>query len=556
MPFHRSVPCTSLIVLSGRGCSSLFAGPNSLKECIDEYLCAAQDRITIVGAIQHVAEREVLGKCDDPAKEMKETLKRALSAIEANGIVLKNVRKKAGSLLRKFETTFKRSDVLTELNIAIGKINNLRKKRCRDNAAEGDIYDVQSGMIADWAERRTKMMKGNEVGSNVCTSTNIVCLDDEEKEAAQLCSSVTTTSVVCSEKVLNEIAATNTANTPVHQSVIDTDTNSEEWILTCSKRRVRDILHQYVSGLPKSEVHAHLAYFGIVDLTGEDQQIVATIFDAIETNVRLDDDDIVSALERISFEEKRKNEWRRLVQHYVGNLASVKPNTHLSEASFLRKFLASFVANLVEHDGGDHIFEEGEVQSLASAIVANWGKKVNDRSLPGQKVDFRIRTNAGFEGFCALRSGGLPETNNIKKVTSDKVDLGVLLRDILLQEGMAHSGLEPKSFRKMFVIGWLSHGFTIQTYAVDWMAPNLWRLGRLVAPTSLPRCKEQLLMLAELLVLSLRVLKTLRYANLQRIQLDVQKSRRHRREAMNAEVPPFATCHTKITRQRKKREAA
>ncbi|CAH1763071.1 6782_t:CDS:2, partial [Entrophospora sp. SA101] len=92
----------------------------------------------------------------------------------------------------------------------------------------------------------------------------------------------------------------------------------------------------------------------------------------------------------------------------------------------------------------------GEIQSLASAMIANLNKKLVDRSLIGQRCDFRI-TCDGFEAVIGLRSGGLPKACSSKR-WNDKVDLMVAMRDVLLQEAIENNGVGCKDFRKLFLL--------------------------------------------------------------------------------------------------------
>ncbi|CAJ0764176.1 22701_t:CDS:2, partial [Entrophospora sp. SA101] len=88
--------------------------------------------------------------------------------------------------------------------------------------------------------------------------------------------------------------------------------------------------------------------------------------------------------------------------------------------------------------------------SLASAMIANLNKKLVDRSLIGQRCDFRI-TCDGFEAVIGLRSGGLPKACSSKR-WNDKVDLMVAMRDVLLQEAIENNGVGCKDFRKLFLL--------------------------------------------------------------------------------------------------------
>jgi len=93
----------------------------------------------------------------------------------------------------------------------------------------------------------------------------------------------------------------------------------------------------------------------------------------------------------------------------------------------------------------------GEIQGLASSVISNLKTKPTDRSLIGQKVDFRISKDQ-FEMLIGLRSGGLPSATKGKK-WMDKVDLAVSLRDMLVNDGIENNGVEPSRFQKLFVLG-------------------------------------------------------------------------------------------------------
>ncbi|CAJ0833324.1 14686_t:CDS:2 [Entrophospora sp. SA101] len=107
----------------------------------------------------------------------------------------------------------------------------------------------------------------------------------------------------------------------------------------------------------------------------------------------------------------------------------------------------------------------GEIQSLASAMIANLNKKLVDRSLIGQRCDFRI-TCDGFEAVIGLRSGGLPKACSSKR-WNDKVDLMVAMRDVLLQEAIENNGVGCKDFRKLYTLGVHSYGeFLLQLVCI------------------------------------------------------------------------------------------
>lgn len=56
-----------------------------------------------------------------------------------------------------------------------------------------------------------------------------------------------------------------------------------------------------------------------------------------------------------------------------------------------------------------------------------------------------------------LRSGGLPEACKSKKL-SDKIDLMVAMRDVLLHEAIDNNGVECTDFKQLYTIGVHSYG--------------------------------------------------------------------------------------------------
>lgn len=102
------------------------------------------------------------------------------------------------------------------------------------------------------------------------------------------------------------------------------------------------------------------------------------------------------------------------------------------------------------------MFFRGEIQSIASAFITNSTKKPTDRSLIGQKCDFRV-TCDGFEMVIGLRSGGLPEACKSKKL-DDKIDLMVAMRDVLLKEAIENNGIDCIDFKQLYTIGVHSYG--------------------------------------------------------------------------------------------------
>ncbi|CAB5182364.1 unnamed protein product [Rhizophagus irregularis] len=96
----------------------------------------------------------------------------------------------------------------------------------------------------------------------------------------------------------------------------------------------------------------------------------------------------------------------------------------------------------------------------------NQMKMPTDRSLIGQKLDFRV-SHDQFEMLISLRSGGLPSAPKSKKWI-DKVDLAVALRDVLINEGIENNGVDPDKFHNLFTIGVHSSNYNYNVYGLDW----------------------------------------------------------------------------------------
>lgn len=166
----------------------------------------------------------------------------------------------------------------------------------------------------------------------------------------------------------------------------------------------------------------------------------------------------------------------------------------------------------------------GEIQGLASSVIANTKAKPTDRSLIGQKIDFRISKDQ-FEMLIGLRSGGLPGAPKNKK-WADKVDMGVALRDVLVNEGIENNGVDPKKFHNLFTIGvhtfskfndlnffgmfliynpiYFILDYNYNIYGLDWKSKGIWRLG-LLQKVRLPFSVDNLLVIEKFVTSLIRV---------------------------------------------------
>ncbi|CAB5317284.1 unnamed protein product [Rhizophagus irregularis] len=241
------------------------------------------------------------------------------------------------------------------------------------------------------------------------------------------------------------------------------------WILSTGKN-VSQVLENYRLTIPKSKAYLYPAFFGILDLSGKIQksrnclptmngtnnssrgnntttsneakrrsqeETLYDLFDKIQEVIRKKPDDLITAIEKCTIEGNSKiNSIRRLIQAYAYNLERLQ--TSIPEAMFSNNFTNMITKGILTYHQ-KFIYDEGEIQSIASAFITNSTKKPTDRSLIGQKCDFRV-TCDGFEMVIGLRSGGLPEACKSKKL-SDKIDLMVAMRDVLLHEAIDNNGV-------------------------------------------------------------------------------------------------------------------
>ncbi|CAG8450814.1 11773_t:CDS:10 [Scutellospora calospora] len=365
------------------------------------------------------------------------------------------------------------------------------------------------------------------------------------------------------------------------------DEPDDEWILSTGKN-VCKVLKEFKSKIPSTKAYLYPAYFGILDLSGEEPEIMKlftveewtemksdfnktvvlkemdakeeellyVLFDKIENinalffefvlceillmfNIiqvlKRKSDDIVTDIEECIIKGYPKiNLIRRLIQTYAYNLDRLK--LFMSEGSFSNNFTNMITKGIITYYQKFAYDEFREIQSLASAMIANLNKKLVDRSLIGQRCDFRI-TCDGFEAVIGLRSGGLPEACSSKKC-NDKVDLMVAMRDVLFQEAIENNGVECTDFKNLYTLGVHSYGFYYNLYAMDWKARGLWRLG-LLKKIKLPQSNNQLLMIEKLTTLLLRIESTLNHIVTIRNELAVKASRLHRDRRSSVHPKPY-----------------
>ncbi|CAG8542157.1 13869_t:CDS:10, partial [Cetraspora pellucida] len=292
----------------------------------------------------------------------------------------------------------------------------------------------------------------------------------------------------------------------------DCSMDDTSWILKTGTN-VSKVLKQYCEKIPAKSAFLYPAYFGVLDLSGEDVE-VRNLFTNGEWEEMVSDfkgsiklDDLLNEeqypffdlMDRMS--QALKTATDDIITEIESNCVIKRLSASMSEGHFSSAFTNMITKGIMTYEQY-FTYDEGEIQSLASAFVANMPSEPTERSIIGQKCDFRVRKD-GFEGLIGLRSGGIPEVHKSKK-WMDKVDLSVAMRDVLLKEGLENNGVGVDEYRKLFTLGVHSFGFNYNLYAMDWKANDLWRLCPLKR-TKLPQSKEQLLIIEDFVTSLLRI---------------------------------------------------
>ncbi|CAG8615310.1 25321_t:CDS:10 [Dentiscutata erythropus] len=387
-------------------------------------------------------------------------------------------------------------------------------------------------------------------------------LKDHEEDYDDEISDVNVVNFLNEENELEEVIqpeAVQVANSPF-----------EEWVLSTGKN-VSQVLDTFRAAIPKSKAYLYPAFFGILDLSGEDTEVkklftddewsemkndfnetvefkdideetkLYDLFDKIQETIEKKPDDLITAIEKCTIEGSSKvNSIRRLIQTYAYNMERLQ--TSIPEAMFSNNFTNMLTKGILTYHR-KFMYDEGEIQSLASAFITNTTKKPTDRSLIGQKCDFRV-TCDGFEIVIGLRSGGLPEACKSKK-WNDKVDLMVAMRDVLLREAIENNGVECTDFKRIYTLGVHSFGFFYNVYAMDWKSKGLWRLG-LLKKAKLPQSNEQLLMIEKLVVTLLQIESTLNHIVTIRNDLVIKASRLHRERRTSVIPKQYTVCEQRV----------
>ncbi|CAG8465387.1 22917_t:CDS:10 [Gigaspora rosea] len=355
------------------------------------------------------------------------------------------------------------------------------------------------------------------------------------------------------------------------------------WVLSSGKD-VGEVLSKYREKIPRTKAYLYPAYFGILDLSGEDVEVKNLFTDGewnemiqdFKSNVNLKDlegkqerplydlmdkivevlmekpSDLITSIESCVIEDNIKiNATRRLIQAYAYNLQRLQ--LPMSEVAFGSNFTNAITKGILTFDRTYHYEERrGEIQGLASSVITNMKSRPTDRSLIGQKVDFRISKDQ-FELLIGLRSGGLPSAPKSKK-WMDKVDLAVALRDVLINEGIENSGVDPNKFHNLFTLGVHTFNYNYNIYGLDWKTKGVWRLG-LLQKVKLPLSIDNLQIIEKLIISLMRVEETLHHIRKTRNKILTEKAKLYRTRRTSTYAMDYSICeHGRITRTRKAKE--
>ncbi|CAG8658680.1 13961_t:CDS:2, partial [Dentiscutata erythropus] len=462
-------------------------------------------------------------------------------------------------------------------------INNIKKNE--------ENVEVYSGMEAeeiydnDQVRKRLKkdVVTDEEIASDAFTNenandiSNVFDIDDNQMRELAIEDDLETSINEGEDSLVNDRAD-------------GAEHDQERWILSTRKDVYKTLNDYKRTKVRATKAHLYPTYFGILDLTGDDPE-VRELFTNEEWTEIQEDFKLIAKLMEMDATEKmvlyelfnkveeecrikghpKINVIRRTIQTYSYNLDRIKNS--MSEGSFSSNFTNMMTKGIITYDQKFN-YDESEIQSLASAMIANLNKKPLVRSLIGQRCDFRI-TCDGYEAVIGLRSGGLSEACNSKK-WGDKVDLMVAMRDVLLKEAIENNGVECRDFRKLYTLGVHTYGkacimdfvcmktlvseefcgtlgYHYNLYALDWRAKGLWRLG-LLKKISLPQSNDQLLMIEKLTTLLLRIESTLKYIMSIRNELAVKASRLYRNRRSSTFPKPYTFTEKKRVKRTRVRK--
>ncbi|RUP44679.1 hypothetical protein BC936DRAFT_149144 [Jimgerdemannia flammicorona] len=244
--------------------------------------------------------------------------------------------------------------------------------------------------------------------------------------------------------------------------------HTRHWTLS-SGTDVRKVLADYVQTIPDSQKCSSLAYWGILDLTEEHSETKG-LFSA--------------------------KDWTEMVNQF-------NDDVKLSRSK-ISKAMCQFFDEVHQLRCDTCVY--GEICCWASAVRRNDDRSVVLRARVGQKCDFRgtlKHSIDNLEAIIGLRSGGLPAAHR-RKVSEDRVDLAVAMRDILFNFFVSNTNAPDNDLHRTFILGAQSWGLTHDTFGMDCRATNLCRFGRL-ARTKLPNTTRTLACLEAFYALMLDV---------------------------------------------------
>ncbi|RHZ67049.1 hypothetical protein Glove_303g130 [Diversispora epigaea] len=490
----------------------------------------------------------------DSADEVTTIIKNIIGTRHISNSLLASARRKLEYLESKFESTWMNFEIrqyfnkldlsqTNEMYETLVMTNIIKDKTVLSDAHTQDLANSYAGNSkkrqqpknTHYYESKQKRIADNDTGDKSETDPNDEVDFDVNKVFSKDSNIVLTDS-----------------NADDHKTLTDPITS---WILS-SGRDVSVILSKYREKIPRTKAYLYPAYFGILDLSEEDIEVKNLFTDDewnemikdFKSNVNLSDlepgqdEPFYKLMDKIT-EVLAKNPHDLItgiescvIETYAYNLQRLQ--LPMSEVVFGSNF-TNMVTKEILTFGQTYHYEEGEIQSLASSVISNLKTKPTERSLIGQRVDFRITCKYSkdqFETLIGLRSGGLPTATKGKK-WMDKVDLAVSLRDVLVNKGIENNGVDPSRFQKLFVLG-------VHSYSV-------WRLG-LLQKVKLPTSIDYLPAIEKFIISLLQTLHRIRKIC---YEIFIEKSRLYRNRQTSLRAMDYSICEQgHITRTRKAKE--
>ncbi|CAG8612045.1 18201_t:CDS:2, partial [Acaulospora morrowiae] len=287
------------------------------------------------------------------------------------------------------------------------------------------------------------------------------------------------------------------------------------WILR-SGTNVGEALKKYVETIPETQKCLNLAYWNIIDLT-EDSMIKhffsvddwEEITESFKNDVTLIESDIPDVVITKKENNNAIKEIAKLSPEIIernNNIIltdedeDIMDNIKLATITYIEnlKGLGSLISERDFDNNFPTMLTKRFLENQDLQMDANEGLSIYHRARAGQKCDFRgtlKNSHTSLEAIIGLRSGGLPVAHR-KKILEDRIDLAVVMRDILYDFFKSNLNAPGDELHRTYVLGIQSWEWIHETYGMDCKATNVLRFGRL-SQTRMPNNPKTLTTLEE-----------------------------------------------------------